>query len=234
MDVLIRFLRFLFSPFIPQAAWALKVNQGFDAEVVGMFGDTTAPPVAGTSTGTSATTMTDSGATWTTNAFKWHLVQCGNRVGVVQSNTGTALTIDRWYDVSALGATSAASTPSATSAYLILPTGSPCAFVGLTTTGSFTPASGDTTLSAEITTAGGGLIRKLGVVAHSAGTSTCTITAVFTANGSDSLPAVTTGIGITGSMVAAKGPLLYEDAFSASATLAAVSDNVTCVDTITL
>lgn len=234
MDMLIRFLRFLFSPFVPQAAWALKVNQGFDAEVVGMFGDTTAPVVAGTSTGTSATTMTDTGGVFGTNTYKWHLLQCGNRVGVIQSHTGTVITVDRWYAVEAMGATAAASTPSATSPYIILPAGSPCAFMGLTTTASFTPASGDTTLSAEITTAGGGLVRKLSTVAHSVGTGTATLTAVFTANGTDSLPAVTTGVGITGSMVAAKGPLLYEDAFGASATIAASGDNVTVVDTITL
>src|SRR5690349_13619930 len=103
MKTVIRVLRSLFDPFYAKPAWALKVNQGYDAEVVGMFGDITAPPAAGTSTGTSATTMTDSGAAWGTNAFKWHLVQCGNRIGVIQSNTGTVLTIDRWYDVTALG-----------------------------------------------------------------------------------------------------------------------------------
>lgn len=233
MDLLIRFLRFLFSPFVPQAAWALKMNQGYDAEVVGLFGDVALPPAAGTSTATTATSMTDSGATFGSNVYKWHMVICGTAYGIIQSHTGTALTIDRWYSLTSPGG-SAASTPGSTTAYMILPVGGPCNFIHLTTTGSFTPSATDTTLSGEITTAGGGLVAKLATVAHVAGTSTATLTTVHVANGSDSLPAVVTGIGVTGSLVAAKGPLLYETAYGSSATAASSGDQVTSVDTITL
>lgn len=94
------------------------------------------------------------------------------------------------------------------------------------------PAAGDTTLTAEITTAGGGLIRKTGVYAHTGGTSTYTLTTVFTANGSDALPVT---IGKRGVFDAASaGNMVYETLVSPTATLSASGDVLTLTDTVTL
>lgn len=57
--------------------------------VVGGLG----PNASGTSTGTAATTLTDSGAGWITNAYAGFTVTTGGRTGVVASNTGTVLTL---------------------------------------------------------------------------------------------------------------------------------------------
>src|SRR5262245_47561035 len=55
------------------------------------------------------------------------------------------------------------------------------------TANNTSPSAGDTTLAGEITTVGGGLIRKQSTPAHTNGTSTFTLTTTYTANGSDSL-----------------------------------------------
>lgn len=205
-----------------------------------MFGDVALPPAPGTNTGgaPTATTLTDTGASFGTNTFKFHKVVAGSTAanlvwGIIQSHTGTVLTVDRWYNNATPGG-AAGATPAAAAPYFIDAVAGPVIFCGLTTTVSFTPASGDTALSAEIATAGGGLVRKICSVAHTAGTSSATLQAIFTANGTDSLPAVVTGCSFTGSIVAGKGPMLYEDAFSPSATLSASGDQLTVSDAITL
>jgi hypothetical protein len=58
------------------------------------------------------------------------------------------------------------------------------------------PAAGDTSLTGEITTAGGGLIRKACTYAHTTGASTYTLTVTFTANGSDTLPVTANKMGV--------------------------------------
>lgn len=60
-------------------------------------------------------------------------------------------------------------------------------YIGLTAN-STTPAAGDTTLTGEITTAGGGLIRAQAVYAHTNGTNTAVLTKTFTINASDTSP----------------------------------------------
>jgi hypothetical protein len=94
------------------------------------------------------------------------------------------------------------------------------------------PAAGDTTLTAEITTAGGGLIRKTGTYAHTGGTSTYTLTTVFTANGSDSLPVTIGKRGVFDASAA--GNMVFETLVSPTATLSASGDQLTLTDTVTL
>lgn len=95
------------------------------------------------------------------------------------------------------------------------------------------PSSGDTTLASEITTGGGGLIRKQFAYAHTNGTSTATLTGTFTANGSDSLPVTVAKYGVFNA--SSSGTLGFEDLLSATATFAASGDamTLTITDTIT-
>lgn len=104
-------------------------------------------------------------------------------------------------------------------------------FVAITANSS-AAAAGDTTLTAEIATGGGGLVRQTGVYAHTGGTSTYTITSTFTANGSDSLPVTVAKRGIFDA--ASAGNLVYETLLGTTATLSASGDSLTITDTITI
>jgi hypothetical protein len=103
-------------------------------------------------------------------------------------------------------------------------------FVGLTANAT-APAAGDTTLTGEITTAGGGLPRKQVTYAHTGGTNTSTLTGTFTANGSDALPVTVAKIGVFNAVTG--GTLGYETLLNATATLTIAGDNVAVTDTIT-
>jgi carbon monoxide dehydrogenase subunit G len=105
------------------------------------------------------------------------------------------------------------------------------AYVALTAN-STTPAVGDTTLTGEITTASGGLIRALGTYAHTAGTSTYTITKTFTVNGSDSLPVTVAKVGLL--TASSSGTLVFSTLLSPTATLSASGDTLTITQTVTL
>lgn len=205
----------------------MKTNSGNDIEARNLGGDLAGD--TGTSTGTTATTLTDSGKSWTTNAWTSHLVATGSVYGVVVSNTATALTVDRWYTPASPGG-AAASTP-ATGAYVILPGGAPVWYMALTAN-STAPAATDTTLTGEITTSGGGLVRKLATYAHTAGTNTYTLTGTFTANGSDSLPVTVAKIGTFNSITS--GQMLHETLLSATATLSASGDALTITQTVSM
>lgn len=61
----------------------MKVNSGQDLEAGALGGDIAGD--TGTSTGVTATTLTDTGKAWTTNAFVGHLVASGGVYGVVLS-----------------------------------------------------------------------------------------------------------------------------------------------------
>lgn len=93
------------------------------------------------------------------------------------------------------------------------------------------PSATDTTLTAEIATAGGGLVRAQGTYAHTTGASSYTITKAFTANGSDSLPVTVNKVGVL--TAASGGTLAFEDAVTA-ATLNASGDQLTVTQTVSL
>lgn len=108
----------------------------------------------------------------------------------------------------------------------------PAAFNYIALTASVVaPAAGDTTLTGEITTAGGGLLRAQATYAHTTGTNTSTLTKTFTANGSDSLPVTVAQIGVFNA--ATVGTISYHTALSSTATLTASGDNVTVTETVT-
>lgn len=108
----------------------------------------------------------------------------------------------------------------------------PAAATYIALTANATAASAtDTTLTAEITTAGGGLLRAQATYAHTTGTATATLTKTFTANGSDSLPVTLAKIGVFNA--ASSGTMADETLLSATATLSASGDAVTITETIT-
>ena len=100
------------------------------------------------------------------------------------------------------------------------------------TANSTAPAVGDTALAGEIATAGGGLIRALATYAHTAGTSTLTLSKTFTANGSDSLPVTVAKMGTL--TASSGGTLVYTTALSPTATISASGDTLTITQTITI
>lgn len=99
------------------------------------------------------------------------------------------------------------------------------------TANSTAPAAADTTLTGEITTAGGGLLRAQATYAHTAGTNTSTLTKTFTANGSDSLPVTIAKIGVFNA--ASSGTMTFETLLNATATLTTSGDSVAITETIT-
>jgi hypothetical protein len=108
----------------------------------------------------------------------------------------------------------------------------PAAFFYMGLTASVVaPASSDTTLTGEITTAGGGLLRAASTYAHTTGTNTTTLTKTFTANGSDSLPVTVAQIGVFNASTV--GTIAYHTALNATATLSISGDNVTITETVT-
>ena len=94
------------------------------------------------------------------------------------------------------------------------------------------PALGDTTLTAEIATGGGGLIRAVASYAHTTGASTYTLTKTFTANGSDSLPVTVGKVGVFNA--SSSGTLAWSSLLSPTATFSASGDNTTLTVTITV
>lgn len=214
----------------------LKTNAGNDIQSIqmggGLLGET------GTATATSATSLTTNSAVnhaandlagqvvlaWTTGVY-----------GLITANTSaatnTVLTVDRWSTPSTPGG-AAASTPSATTGYTILSGGPPAWFMGLTATAT-APTGSDVTLAGEITTAGGGLIRKICPYAHTAAAASFTLTPVFTATGSDSLPVTVAKVGVSQSMVSTTRNL-FQTLPNATATFALSGDSATYTESVSL
>lgn len=214
---------------------ALKVNSGNDIQSRALGGGQVGE--TNQATGATATTLTRSTASWTTNQWAGYRVYASVSAtqmvfGIVQSNTATVLTVDRWYTVATPGG-AAGSTPSTTGTYVICDGNAPAWFMGLTANSS-APAAGDTSLTGEIVTASGGLVRKICPYAQTAGVASYTLTPVFTANGSDSLPVTVAKIGVFTSMVVAAttSTMLFETLLNATATLSASGDQLTVTETV--
>ncbi len=206
-----------------------KTNAGLDLEWNEAIG-IAAGYSAAAATATSGTTLTATGTPWGVNAFQGMVVVAGNVYGAILSNTSSVLTIDRWYNPATPGG-AAGATPSATVVFTIMPQAPPSQFMGITANATAV-ATGDTVLPGEITTAGGGLIRKQGTLAHTAGAATGTVVGVFTGNGSDTYPVVIAKMGIGPSLLSTANQL-FQTVLNATATLNASGDQVTITDTIT-
>lgn len=217
----------------------LHTNVGRDIQAVqmagfGYLGTTGTATATGT---TSLTGGTETGASHASNdcTYQWIFTSsAAPAYGLIVSNTsGTTpvYTVDRWYNPASPGG-AAATTPSATTTYLVASGGPPALFVGLTAN-STPPAATDTTLPGEITTAGGGLIRKITTNSHTAGAATWVATTVFTANGSDTLPVTIAKAGYSQSLLSTPNNS-YQTLVSPTATLSASGDQLTTSWTFTM
>lgn len=211
----------------------MLVNSGRDKCALQLAGGTQAG-FKGTTTGITSTTVTDSGAAFTTagTGLKGKIVIVDNAYGVIVSNTATVLTIDRFYDPTNPTGT-AATAPTSPKTYVVLGGSAPVFYTAISADGT-APAATDTALTGEITTAGGGLIRKASTYAHTAGANTYTLTTTYTANGSDSLPVTVAKMGTFDCLTGASGLLFHESAVSPTATLSASGDQLTLTQTVTL
>lgn len=207
-----------------------KVNSGQDKQARVLAGTGTIAGTTGTSTAVGTTSLTNTGASWTTNAWAGRYVVTGAVYGIIISNTGTVLTIDKWYNPAS--PTGAAASNPATGTYVIM--GEAPIFYMALTANSSAPAGGDTALTGEITTASGGLIRQAAAYAHTASATTYTLTGSYTANGSDSLPVTIAKIGTFDTLTGATGIMLHETLLSATATLSASGDQLTVTQTVTM
>ena len=195
----------------------------------------------GQATGSSATTLTNSGASWTVNQWAGCTVYASVSAtamvfGIVVSNTSTALTVDQWYTVATPGG-GAGSTPSSTATYVIIQGNSPAWFMGLSTstTALGTPST-NTSLPSEYATSAGGLYRKICPYAHTTSANTYTLTPVYTVNGSDSgLPYTVGSIGVFDSAVVADttSTMLFNTLLATTATVSTTGDQLTITETVT-
>lgn len=179
-------------------------------------------------TGSSATSLTDTGEAWTTDQFKgWTVIaeESTNTpvYGNIGSNTGTVLTIDAWRNAD----DSAGTTPGTTANYAIYPTCRP-RYMGLTENAS-AAAAGNTALTGEITT--GGCARALTTYAHTNDAATLTLQKAFSV--SASFPAIHRMGLFTASNTTAGGIMVFESVLNADANVVS-GDTLTVTDTITL
>jgi hypothetical protein len=200
----------------------MRVNAGADFQSRVMGGDTLGD--SGTSTGTTATTLTDSGKAWTVNGYTGHVVVTASTYGVVASNTATALTIDKWYTAGSPGG-AAASTPG-TGVYVLLPGGQP-AFWMAVTTDSAAPGATDTTLASELS--GSGWTRAVATYAHTTAASSYTLTKTFTS--ADGTSRTLNKMAILNSSTG--GTMVFESAIPFPPTLVS-GDTITITETVNI
>jgi hypothetical protein len=228
----------------PDPIVALHLNSGRDLQAIQMGGFGYLGTV-GTATATTATSLTGSAETGVSHASNdcvGNTIYVGKNAsgtgstvyGVITANTsGTTpvYTVDRWYAPESPGG-AAATTPNATALYQVVSGTIGTLFVGLTANTTAVSAT-DTTLTGEITTVGGGLIRKIAPIGHTAAASTWTATPVFTANGSDTLP-VTVGKAGYSISITSGFENCYHTLVSPTATLSASGDALTLTWTFTM
>lgn len=225
-----------------------------DGRIMNNFNDggdsfTALGSVIGVGTGSTATTLTGC-TSLTVNGLAGHRVYvysttANNFVwGNCISNTATVITVDQWYNVSAPGG-AVGTAPTTPWAFVVVDGGLVSTWFAALATGANSLVNTDHTLSTngnvEYVQAGGTLIRKISPTATTVSSSarTVTLAPVWTANSTDvpNLPKVFTTVGWFASMVVsyggAGGPMKFETALSASATIAALNDQVTVTETIT-
>lgn len=163
-------------------------------------------------TGAAATTLTDTGETWTVDLYKGWTVVAEQATdtpvyGNIGSNTATILTVDAWRNAD----DSAGTTPAATANYAIYPTFRP-RFMALTENAAAASAA-STVLTGELTTGGCG--RAIGTGAHTAGTATGTQSKTFSVTAT--FPAIHRLGLFSASNPTAAGVLCYEVVLNADA-----------------
>jgi hypothetical protein len=172
------------------------------------------------------------------NSVVGQMIVTGTVFGIIQSNTSAAnsvLTIDRWYDVTALPANvNAARRRPRRRACGRSRRAGPGAYMGLTATAT-AAVDGDTALTGELNAAGAaGLNRQLATYAHTAAATTTTLTKTFTAAAADTLPVTVAQIGIFQGVVARGEPDGLPHGAERDATLSAIGDQLQVTETVTL
>ena len=193
------------------------------------------------STAVTATTFTTDGVNIPVNsvAGQYIITTSGAiRFGLIISNTSAAnsvLTIDRWYDASALPANvnvAAASTPTA-GAWMIPPGQVPCAYLGLTATAT-APSATDTVLTGELNAAGAaGLNRQLGTYAHTLAATTTTLVKIYTTAAADTIPVTIAQMAVFQGVVLAASRLMFRTLLNATAAMSAIGDQLALTHTTT-
>jgi hypothetical protein len=158
-------------------------RRDWQSKAMGMGPSFAFATAVGAATGSSATTLTNSGAAFPTSGqgLAGQIVCCWISTtvmvyGVIVSNTSTALTVDQWYNVaSTTGA--AGTTPATTAPYAILPGQNPAAWLAVTQNAT-APSSADTTLTAELVTAD--WARAVGSYSHTAAATTYVLVHLWT------------------------------------------------------
>jgi hypothetical protein len=189
----------------------LLTNAGRDL-VAAALGSVGANNGANVATGSSATSLTDTGEAWTTDQFKGWIVVAEEGTntpvfGNIGSNTATVLTIDGWKNAD----DSAGTTPGTTANYFIIPAVR-ARYMALTENAGAASAA-STALTGEITTGGCG--RALATYAHTGGTATMTLIKTFSVTAS--FPAIHKIGLLTASTLTATGVLVYETVLNADA-----------------
>lgn len=215
---------------------ALVVNNGLDI-ISRTLGGLIVGFNKATATASSSTSLTATGTPFVASAYIGCVVVdlTTGVYGIISANSTSVLTVDRWYNP-ATPAGTAGTTPGATDTYAILSGGPPAWFMGISTTNTASVAT-DTTMAGEITTAGGGCLRTLATYAHSAGTTTYTLSNTFTTNSNDtgSLPYAVARDGLfTSFIVGGTTTMMVETLLNAIATLSLTGDAVSVTHTLTV
>jgi hypothetical protein len=209
----------------------MKTNAGNDGQAAAMGGDL-AGVTGSTTSAPTATTVTDSGASFGTLTGHMVVMTSGTvAYGVITSNTGTVLTIDRWY--APASPNGAAVGPPTTGTYVVLPGQAPYWYMAITTD-STSPAATDTSLASEIVAAGSGCLRKQATFAHTTGVASYSLATTYTYTATDQTfgSRAIAKMGVFNTLSGATGRMQFETLVSPTATLTATGDQLTITDTI--
>jgi len=219
---------------------ALITQNGRDTQARTFGGPGGTSGTSTTAPGATSMTLDDQTAPGSTTAWTNMRVIRGAVWAQIISNTNATppvLTVDRWYNFATPGG-AAGSTPAA-GVYGIIGGPAPSWVIGLSTSTTSLPTSAgactNTVLPGpEITTSGGGLVRQICPWAHTASAATTTLTPIFTANGSDTLPVTIGSIGVFNSMVVSDGTgtMFFNTLLTTPATLSSIGDQLTLTETI--
>lgn len=217
----------------------LITNIGKDYLSDAMGGAIPAGGAGSPATATTATSVTATGTPWTaSNLATPQLGLAGKRVyasvtgittspvyGNIISNTSSVATIDQWWTaVDGVG-----TTPASTNAFIIGAGGLAAVRFMALTTNAGAAAAGDTVLTGEVTTNGGG--RSLATYAHTYGTNTFTLVKSYSITGT------ITAIHKMGLFVclssAGADPMIFETVLNADATVVN-GDTLQVTETVTL
>lgn len=224
-------------------------NRGKDYVARALGGSSTGATGTGGNVTYTATTMTDTGASFTTSSggppedggLVGNIIISGTVWGCVVKNTATVVTVDLWHNATAPNTTG--STPSNNATYIIVPANGPAWYMALSTA-TRTIAAADKFLTndgssvSEIFNTSGNLNRKAVTFAHTTGTSTYTLQFTATANANDGTNTINRiGIFAHGVTVAptttTSGIMLFETDVTSPPTLIN-GDSITVTDTVTI